>query len=282
MTRNSSRPRIRAKGLVYAVVGVFLAVQVYPVLWVITSSLKTPEELAANPPYAMPGGIYLGNYVSAFEQADLGRYLFNSTFVAAITIGLTVLAGAPAAFAIQKLRFRGSRALLGYFLMGLMIPVFVALLPMFQIFNEMGMRNTYWALILPQVGFNLPMCIYLYVGFMKYIPDSLLEAAMLDGAGAFRTFVQVVFPLSLNTTITIITFNFIFVWNEFVFANTFLNDPQMKTLPVGLNDYVGLFGKTDFGATYAAIVVAIVPTLLLYFFLNKRVIEGMAAGAVRG
>jgi raffinose/stachyose/melibiose transport system permease protein len=120
------------------------------------------------------------------------------------------------------------------------------------------------------------------VGFMKYIPDSLLEAAMLDGAGPVRTFVQVVFPLSLNTTITIITFNFIFVWNEFVFANTFLNDPQMKTLPVGLNDYVGLFGKTDFGATYAAIVVAILPTLLLYFFLNKRVIEGMAAGAVRG
>ena len=143
-------------------------------------------------------------------------------------------------------------------------------------------QNTYWALILPQVGFNLPMCIYLYVGFMKYIPDSLLEAAMLDGAGPFRTFLRVVFPLSLNTTITIITFNFIFVWNEFVFANTFLSDPQMKTLPVGLNDYVGLFGKTDFGATYAAIVVAILPTLLLYFFLNKRVIEGMAAGAVRG
>jgi raffinose/stachyose/melibiose transport system permease protein len=282
VTRTSSRPRISAKGLVYAIVGAFLAVQVYPVLWVITSSLKTPQELAANPPYALPSGIYLGNYISAFEQADLGRYLFNSTFVAAITIGLTVLAGAPAAFAIQKLRFRGARAVLGYFLMGLMIPVFVALLPMFQIFNEVGLRNTYWALILPQVGFNLPMCIYLYVGFMKYIPDSLLEAAMLDGAGPFRTFLRVVFPLSLNTTITIITFNFIFVWNEFVFANTFLNDPQMKTLPVGLNDYVGLFGKTDFGATYAAIVVAILPTLLLYFFLNKRVIEGMAAGAVRG
>ena len=282
MTRINRRTGIRSKGLVYAIVGAFLAVQVYPVVWVIASSLKTPEELAANPPYTLPGSIYLGNYVSAFEQADLGRYLLNSAFVAAVTIGLTVLASAPAAFAIQKLRFRGARAVLAYFLLGLMIPVFVALLPMFQIFNELGLRNTYWALILPQVGFNLPMCIYLYVGFMKYIPDSLLEAAMLDGAGPFHTFLRVVFPLSLNTTITIITFNFIFVWNEFVFANTFLNDPQMKTLPVGLNDYVGLFGKTDFGATYAAIVVAILPTLLLYFFLNKRVIEGMAAGAVRG
>jgi raffinose/stachyose/melibiose transport system permease protein len=282
VTAPKKKSQIATRGLVYAIVGAFLVVQVYPILWVITSSLKTPEELAANPPYTLPGGLYVGNYVSAFEQADLGRYLLNSTLVAVLTIGLTIAVGAPAAYAIEKLRFRGSRALLSYFLLGIMVPIFVSLLPMFQIFNELGLRNTYWALILPQVGFNLPMCIYLYAGFMKYIPNSLLEAAMLDGAGPFRTFIRVVFPLSLNTTITIITFNFIFVWNEFVFANTFLNDPQMKTLPVGLNDYVGLFGKTDFGATYAAIVVAILPTLLLYFFLNKRVIEGMAAGAVRG
>jgi raffinose/stachyose/melibiose transport system permease protein len=277
-TRSSST----TKGLVYVIVGAFLLVQVYPIAWVIMSSLKTPHELASNPPYTLPGSFYLGNYMSAFEQADLARYLLNSTIVAVITIGLTIAIGAPAAFAIEKLRFRGSRIVLGYFLLGIMIPIFVSLLPMFQIFNEIGLRNTYWALILPQVGFNLPICIYLYAGFMKYIPTSLMEAAMLDGAGPFRTFLRVVFPLSLNTTVTIITFNFIFVWNEFVFANTFLSAPQMKTLPVGLNDYVGLFGKTDFGATYAAIVVAILPTLVLYFFLNRRVIEGMAAGAVRG
>jgi raffinose/stachyose/melibiose transport system permease protein len=277
-TRSSST----TKGLVYVIVGAFLLVQVYPIAWVIMSSLKTPHELASNSPYTLPGSFYLGNYMSAFEQADLARYLLNSTIVAVITIGLTIAIGAPAAFAIEKLRFRGSRIVLGYFLLGIMIPIFVSLLPMFQIFNEIGLRNTYWALILPQVGFNLPICIYLYAGFMKYIPTSLMEAAMLDGAGPFRTFLRVVFPLSLNTTVTIITFNFIFVWNEFVFANTFLSAPQMKTLPVGLNDYVGLFGKTDFGATYAAIVVAILPTLVLYFFLNRRVIEGMAAGAVRG
>lgn len=274
--------RFAAKGLVYAIVAVFLVVQVYPIVWVVLSSFKTRDELAEQEPFSLPGSLFFGNYVAAFEQADLGRYLFNSTIVVVLTIGLTIAVGAPAAFAIEKLRFRGAKLVLGYFLLGVMIPVFVSLLPMFQIFNELGLRNTYWALILPQVGFNLPICIFLYTGFMRYIPDSIMEAAMLDGAGTFRIFARVVFPLSVNTTVTIIIFNFIFVWNEFVFANTFMNSAEMKTLPVGLNDYVGLYGKTDFGATYAAIVIAILPTLILYFVLNKRVIESMAAGAVRG
>ncbi|WP_336629753.1 MULTISPECIES: carbohydrate ABC transporter permease [unclassified Microbacterium] len=277
-----TRKRFAAKGLVYAIIAVFLVVQVYPIAWVLLSSLKTPGELADQAPFALPSSFYVGNYISAFAKADLGRYLLNSTIVVVLTIGLTIAVGAPAAFAIEKLRFRGSRLVLGYFLLGIMIPVFVALLPMFQIFNELGLRNTYWALVLPQVGFNLPICIFLYTGFMKYIPDSLMEAAKLDGASTWRIFARVVFPLSTNTTVTIIIYNFIFVWNEFVFANTFMNSATMKTLPVGLNDYVGLYGKTDFGATYAAIVIAILPTLILYFVLNRRVIEGMAAGAVRG
>ncbi|WP_218132613.1 carbohydrate ABC transporter permease [Paramicrobacterium humi] len=246
------------------------------------SSFKTPEQLAGTPAYAPPTQFYIGNFVRAFEQADLLAYLLNSTLVALLTIGLTIAIGAPAAYAIEKLRIRGGRLVLGYLLLGITVPVFVALLPMFQTFNAVGLRDTYWALVIPQVGFNLPLCVYLYSGFMRYIPDSLIEAATIEGAGRFRVFISLVFPMSLNTTITIIAYNFVFVWNEFVFANTFLSEPRMKTLPVGLNDYVGVMGQTDFGATYAAIVVAIVPTLVLYFFLNRRVIDGMAAGAVRG
>jgi raffinose/stachyose/melibiose transport system permease protein len=271
-----------AKSFVYFVIGVFVIVQIYPIVWVIASSFKTPAELMAEPSYAFPGSLYIGNYVTAFQRSDLLRYLLNSSIVAVLTIGLTIALGAPAAFAIEKLRFAGAQKVLSFFLLGIMVPIFVSLLPTFQIFNAIGLRNTYWALVLPQVGFNLPLCIYLYTGFMRYVPDALLEAAVLDGAGIFRIFATVVFPLAANTTVTIITFNFIFVWNEFVFANTFMTDASMKTLPVGLNDFVGAYGKTDFGATYAAIVVAILPTLVLYFFLNKRVISGMTAGAVRG
>jgi len=202
--------------------------------------------------------------------------------VAALTYRLTEVLAAPAALAIEKLRFRGSQQVLTYFLLGLMIPVFVALLPMFQAFNAIGLRNTYWAVVLPQVGFNLPMAIYIYTGFMRNIPDALLEAASIDGAGTFKIFTKIILPLSMNATITIVLFNFMFVWNEFVFANTFLTDATTKTLPVGLNDFVGQYGRRDFGATYAAIVVSIIPTVFLYLFLNRRIIDGMTAGAVRG
>lgn len=265
----------------YVVVGVFLLIQVYPVAWVLMSSLKTPEELAATAAYAPPGGIYFGNYVRAFGQADLGRYLLNSTIVAVATLTLIVVVASPAAYAIAKLHMKGRRVVLGYFLLGVTVPVFVSLLPMFQVFNALGLRNTYASLIIPQLGFSLPIAIYLYVSFMRQIPSSLIEAAKMDGAGLFRIFTTIVLPMSANTTVTIVAYNFVFIWNEFVFANTF-SSGSMKTLPVGLNDYVGILGTTDFGATYAAIVVAIVPTLFLYFILNRRILEGMAAGAVRG
>ena len=202
--------------------------------------------------------------------------------MAAATIALTVTLAAPAAFAIEKLRFPGAQKVLAYFLMGLMIPVFVALLPTFLAFNVIGLRNTYWAVILPQVAFNLPVAIYVYTGFMRSIPDALLEAATIDGASTLRTFLSIVVPLSTNATITIAVFNFMFVWNEFVFANTFLTNAALKTLPVGLQDFVGQYGKTDLGATFAAIVVSIVPTVFLYLFLNRRVIDGMTAGATKG
>lgn len=245
------------------------------------ASVTSPEDMATRPAFLPPSELYFGNFVSAFQQADLIRYLLNSTVITVITITLTICLGAPAAYAISLLRFKAAGKVLSFFLLGLMVPIFVSLLPLFQVFNNIGLRDTYWAVVLPQVAFNLPMCIYLYVGFMRYLPRSLMEAASLDGASTFRVFWRIVMPMSSNTTITIIIYNFVFVWNEFVFANTFLTSGSMKTLPVGLNDYVGLYGKVDYGATYAAIAFAVVPTLILYFALNKRVIEGMAAGAVK-
>lgn len=260
----------------------FLVVQLLPLVWIVIASVKTPAELAATPMYTLPASVDFGNYVRAFATSPLLRYIGNSTLVAALTILLTVALAAPAAFAIEKLRFPGAQQVLAYFLLGLMIPVFVALLPTFLAFNRLGLRDSYWALVLPQVAFNLPMAIYIYTGFMRNIPDALIEAATIDGASTLRIFLSVILPLSTNATVTIAVFNFMFAWNEFVFANTFLTSPMLKTLPVGLQDFVGQYGKTDLGATFAAIVVSIVPTVLLYLFLNRRVIDGMTAGATKG
>ena len=277
-------PRTSFRDLVpYLAIGFFFVVQLFPLVWVISASLQTPEALAMGPSNKLwPSSFYLGNYIRAFTTSPLLGYLLNSTIVAVLTIGFTVVLAMPAAYAIEKLRFPGSRSVLNYFLLGLMIPVFVSLLPIFQVLGAIGLRNTYWAVVVPQVAFALPGAIYLYASFFRSIPNEILESASIDGAGVLRTFLYVVAPLAVNATITIVVFNFIFVWNEFIFANTFLTNQGLKTLPVGLNDFIGEMGRRDFGATYAAIVVSVIPTVGLYLILNRRVIDSMTAGAVRG
>ena len=259
----------------------FVVLQSYPVFWVFTASLKTPEEIAGSAPYALPSGFYLGNYIKAFTQSNLVRYFMNSVAVALCTLFGIVVLSAPAAYAISKIQFKQNEKVLTFFLLGMMIPTFSCLIPMFQIYNMLGLRNTYAAVVLPQIGFSLPMCIFLYVGFMKYIPNELLEAAAIDGAGSFGIFRQVVFPMAKNSTVTVLIYNFVSIWNEFTYANTFMTKDEMKTLPIGLNAFVGEMGRRDWGATFAAIVIAIFPTILVYFFLNKQVMEGMSAGAVK-
>ena len=259
----------------------FVVLQSYPVFWVFTASLKTPEEIAGSAPYALPSGFYLGNYIKAFTQSNLVRYFMNSVAVALCTLLGIVVLSAPAAYAISKIQFKQNEKVLTFFLLGMMIPTFSCLIPMFQIYNMLGLRNTYAAVVLPQIGFSLPMCIFLYVGFMKYIPNELLEAAAIDGAGSFGIFRKVVFPMAKNSTVTVLVYNFVSIWNEFTYANTFMTKDEMKTLPIGLNAFVGEMGRRDWGATFAAIVIAIFPTILVYFFLNKQVMEGMAAGAVK-
>ena len=259
----------------------FVVLQSYPVFWVFTASLKTPEEIAGSAPYALPSGFYLGNYIKAFTQSNLVRYFMNSVAVALCTLLGIVVLSAPAAYAISKIQFKQNEKVLTFFLLGMMIPTFSCLIPMFQIYNMLGLRNTYAAVVLPQIGFSLPMCIFLYVGFMKYIPNELLEAAAIDGAGSFGIFRQVVFPMAKNSTGTVLIYNFVSIWNEFTYANTFMTKDEMKTLPIGLNAFVGEMGRRDWGATFAAIVIAIFPTILVYFFLNKQVMEGMSAGAVK-
>lgn len=254
-------------------------VQIYPFFWVITSSFKTDADLA-KAAYLLPSKIYMGHYQQAL-QSDLMRYFFNSFSVAVGVLVSLIALGAPAGYALSKMRFHYAEKVMTFFLLGMMIPSFACLIPMFQFYNALGLRNTYWALIIPQVGFGLPVCIFLYKNFMSRIPDSLTDAAAIDGASHWYIFMNIIFPMSKNITVTILTFNFVYVWNEFTYANTFMSAGKMKTLPVGLSDFVGEMGGVDWGATFATITLSMLPTLIIYAVLNKQVIEGMTAGAVK-
>jgi raffinose/stachyose/melibiose transport system permease protein len=269
------------RSIFYAVCIMVLLVQIYPVFWVFISSFKTAGDMATKAPYAFPSGFYLGNYTRALLHSRLPTYFFNSVVTAFGTLVGIILLGAPAAYAISKIHFKYNEKLLSFFLFGIMIPSFACLIPMFQIYNVLRLRNTYFSLILPQVGFGLPMCIYLYSGFMRFIPNSLSEAAIIDGASNLQIFLRIIFPMARNSTLTIIIFNFVNIWNEFTYANTFMTKSIMKTLPIGLNDFIGEMGRREWGPTFSAIVIAIAPTLVIYFFLNKYVMAGMAAGALK-
>ena len=279
MNRNLLSMKKPVRVIFLIVLVVVALIQLYPFFWVAISSFKTDADLA-RAAYLLPSEIYMGNYQKAF-QSDLFQYFINSFLVAVGVLIFLVALAAPSGYSLSKMRFCYAEKVMTFFLFGMMIPIFACLIPMFQIYNALGLRNTYWALVLPQVGFGLPMCIYLYTGFFKFLPDSLLEAAVIDGAGMGTVFWKIVVPMAKNTTMTVLTYNFVFVWNEFTYANTFISSSEMKTLPIGLNDFVGQFGRVDWGSTFAAIVISILPTLVVYFILNKNIIEGMAAGAVK-
>lgn len=278
MKKSASKP---VRALIYALLALFALVQVYPIVWVICSSLKDTPELMASASYALPKHLYFGHYIRALKVSSIPKAFLNSTIVAVLTLGLETVLACPFAYALSKLRFRAGPKVFSFVLVGMMIPTFVCLIPMFRMYNALGLRNTYFSLVLPQLGFGLPMSVYMYVSFMEYVPNSLMEVAEIDGASAWQRFIHIVVPMVKNATVTIITYKFIYVWNEFTYANTFMTDKTMKTLPIMLKDFAGEYGMIDWGPTYAAITMAILPTLIIYFFLSKNIIEGMALGAVK-
>lgn len=264
----------------YAFIAVMLGIWLYPIFWIFMSSVKPAAEHLEYPAYALPKAPVLDNYISLLDSA-IPTYFKNSVIVTAVTLVLIIVLGALAAYPLAKMEFKGRKIIRNGLMVGIMLPIFVALIPMFNIFNTLNLNNTYWALIIPQVGFAIPMAMYLFVGFLDQVPNALIEAAYIDGANSFQIFGRIILPMLRSVIATVATFEFVFVWNEFTFANTFISTSEMKTVPVGLNDFINNFGLRDWGLTFAAVAVTVLPTLILFFLLNKQVMAGMAAGAVK-
>lgn len=265
----------------YGAACMILIIEFYPVLWTFLTSLKTQEEIRWGSSVALPRSFCLDNYVKVLEESNLLTYFKNSVFVTLVTIFLLIVLSSTSAFALQKLRFKGQELVLAFFMAGITIPIHVTLIPLFQIYKNTGILNTHISLILPQIGFNLPMSIYLFTAFYRFIPDELMEAAVIDGASVQKSFLRIMLPMSRNTVATIVTMNAVFTWNEFIFANTFISRNELKTVPVGLYDFVGEKGAVDWGSTFAAISLVLLPILVVCFVFGKQLTAGMAAGAVK-
>jgi raffinose/stachyose/melibiose transport system permease protein len=265
-----------------ALIAVLVLIQVYPFLWIFLTALRPPQEFAAGSAFALPSTVTLENFTRAFAQGNLGRYVLNSAIVTGLSDVLIVVLGMMAAYAIQVLGFRFSRAVLAFFLVGIIVPAHVVLVPLFINYASIGWLDSYASMVAPLVGFSLPISVYLFTSFFSYIPQEMYDAAVVDGAGPYRIFLQITAPISVNTVVTVVFVNTIFIWNDFIFANTFVLDESMKTIPLGLQSYMGAMGSTDWTATFAAVGLTVTPLLLVLLVLNRAIIYGIQGGAAKG
>lgn len=263
------------------VIAAFLVIQLYPVVWLFMASVKSSTELGTAP-FALPKTLTFDNYVAILEEGKMLGYMWNSVKVTFCSIVLILIFSSTAGYALSKFNFRMNKKVYAFFTFGIMIPVQITLIPLFCFYSKVGILNTTMSLVVPQVGFALPLSVMLFVSFYSFVPNELIEAAIMDGCSPYRIFGQIVLPLAKNTVITIASMYTILIWNDFIFANTFISENAAKTIAVGLKDYVGAFGNVDWGRTYAAIAVSIIPPMFIYFVLNKYVTAGMTMGATKG
>ena len=269
------------KVIFVAVILIFLIIQVYPVIWLFMASVKPTVELSTSP-FALPKTVTFENFAKVLADRKIGLYMWNSLKVTGISLLLIVFLGATAGYALSKFKIRFKKKIYVFFTFGIMVPVQITLIPLFIFYSKMGILNTSFSLILPQVGFALPLSVMMFVSFYDFVPNELIEAAIVDGCDPGKIFIKIVFPLARNTVITIASMYSILIWNDFIFANTFISDSNAKTVAMGLKDYVGAFGNVDWGSTFAAIVISTLPPLIIYFAFNKWVTAGMTMGATKG
>jgi raffinose/stachyose/melibiose transport system permease protein len=272
--------RALRKTLFTLVVLAFVGMQLYPIAWLFMASVKPTVELSSRP-FALPQVLTLENYHRVLGDGKLGGYMWNSVKVTGISLLLIMALGSTTGYALSKFRYKISSKIYAFFTFGIMIPVQITLIPLFIFYSRAGILDTAAALILPQVGFALPLSAMLFVNFYAFVPNDLIEAAIIDGSTPYGIFFKIMVPLARNTFITVASMYSILIWNDFIFANTFSADAA-KTVAVGLKDYVGAYGHVDWGATFAAIVLSVLPPMVVYFLLSKQVCAGMTVGATKG
>ncbi|SFB49032.1 carbohydrate ABC transporter membrane protein 2, CUT1 family (TC 3.A.1.1.-) [Cohnella sp. OV330] len=265
---------------------VFLIVQalavVYPILWNVLASFKTNEEVMESP-WSLPTSLQWDNYSRAFKAARIGDYMFNSAFVVILSIAILLLAAMPTAYVLGRMRFRGRAFLTNFYMAGLFIGSVYIIVPLFILVNQMHMLDSrFWLSAVYATG-TLPFAVYLMTGFMKAIPHDFEEAAMIDGCGYFGTLFKVILPMTRPAIITLFVFSFFDFWNEYVLAMTLITDDAKKTVPIGLSNLMQIQQfATDWGSLFAALVIVLIPTVIVYGLLQKKLTEGMMMGGVKG
>lgn len=257
----------------------FAVIQLFPLYWMITFSLKGNMEIFGGNVLGLPEKWRFDNYGTVFAETNLGRFLLNSIVVTGLTIFFTLLFSAMLTYAVVRLKWRFSKAVYTLFLVGMMIPIHAVLLPLFL--NLDPILNSYFSLVLPYTAFAMPLAILIMVGILEGLPRELEEAAFIDGANLYKIFFHLIMPLLTPALSTVAILTFLSSWNELMLAVTFISDNKYKTITTGVMELIGKY-STQWGPVGAGLVIATVPTLILYIALSDNVQKSLAAGAVKG
>ena len=282
------------KFFIYFVLGMLAISIVVPVAWVFMASVKENKEFYGNP-WTLPAGFYWQNFVDAWNKASMGQYMINSVIVTALSIVLLLVIALPAAYGLSRFEFRGKKFLNTAFMAGLFINVNYIVVPIFlmlrdgdnfikKLGGEGFLLNNLFILSVVYAATALPFTIYLLSGYFVTLPHDYEEAAYIDGAGFFATMIQIIFPMAKPSIITVILFNFLSFWNEYIISMTLMSSAKgPKTLPVGLlNLMQAQQSAAEYGMMYAGLVLVMLPTLILYMLVQKQLTEGMTVGGLKG
>lgn len=282
------------KVFIYVVLITLAVTIVVPVAWVFLASIKQNSEFYGSP-WTLPAGFYWQNFVNAWNSAKMGSYMLNSVIVTVLALGLLLVIALPAAYCLSRFQFRGRKILNTCFMAGLFINVNYIVVPIFLMLkdgdswlkNVMGhgfLLNNVFVLAVVYAATALPFTIYLLSGYFATLPHDFEEAAYIDGASYGKTMVQIIFPMAQPSIITIILFNFLSFWNEYIISMTLMSSSKgAKTLPVGLlNLMQAQQSKAEYGIMYAGLVLVMLPTLILYICVQKKLTQGMTVGGLKG
>ena len=293
MGKNQSAERLY-KVFIYFVLIMLAVCIIVPVAWVFLASIKENSEFYGNP-WAMPKGVHWQNFVDAWNAANMGEYMINSVLVTAMALAILLVVALPAAYCLSRFKFKGSKFLNTAFMAGLFINVNYIVVPIFlmlrdgdvwikKVFGSAFLLNNLFVLAVVYAATALPFTIYLLSGYFATLPHDFEEAAYIDGASYGKAMTSIIFPMAKPSVITIILFNFLSFWNEYIISMTLMSSAQAsRTLPVGLlNLMQAQQSAAQYGMMYAGLVMVMLPTLILYICVQKKLTQGMTVGGLKG
>ena len=254
---------------------------VLPFLWMVSTAFKTTEETYTSPPLWIPHHPTIKNFLYIVKRGAFLTYFRNSVIVAVSTTVISIILSSLAGYSFSRFKFFGGHSLLLLFLITQMFPGALLIIPLFQIIKFLKLLNTLYALVLSHITFSLPLCTWLMKGFFDQIPRELEEAAMIDGCSRISAMIYVIFPLALPGIIAASIFSFIGSWDEFIFALTFTSSDEVRTLPIGLQRFIGSY-EIYWNHLGAASVLTTIPVIILFLFIQKYMVKGLTAGSVKG